>query len=153
MSRLSDQFQRLTNGGGGGGTCPCFAVLDCWRVAVGTLVMIAFFSSGMSTALTAEPATRLHAVAGDEVGADAVELSRLISRLDMLLDNLEVRIENIRGQAEQILDHADTATDNEGQMRFEEMYGKLATAAERLEQERDRLRLKRDELAAIAGGG
>ena len=51
-----------------------------------------------------------------------------------------------------MLDHADAATDSDEQMRFEEMYGKLVTAAEQLEEERDRLRSMRDELAAAGGG-
>ena len=90
--------------------------------------------------------------AGDGRNANAVEASGILPRLDALLDNLEARIEDIRGQAEQMLDHADAATDSEGQMRFEEMYGKLVTAAEKLEEERDRLRSMRDELAAAGGG-
>ena len=90
--------------------------------------------------------------AGDERNANAVEASGILPRLDALLDNLKARIEDLRGQAEQMLDHADAATGSDEQMRFEEMYGKLVAAAEKLEEERDRLRSMRDELA-VAGGG
>ena len=89
---------------------------------------------------------------GDDPRANAIEASGILGKVDALLDGLEARIEDMRAQAERMLDHADAATDSDGQMRFEEMYGKLVAAAEGLEEERDRLRSMRDELAAAAGG-
>ena len=118
-------------------------------------LVLAFAAASLSSALcstgtgaqdTARPA------AGDSRQPDAIETSGILPRIDAVLAALDARIEDIRMQAEEMLDHADGAIDSDEQMRFEEMYGKLAAAAEKLEEERDRVRSMRDELAAVGDG-
>ena len=119
------------------------------------VLVLAFAAASLSSALcstatggqvTAKPA------AGDSPQPDAIGTSGILPRIDAVLAALDSRIEDIRMQADEMLDHADAAIDSDEQMRFEEMYGKLAAAAEKLEEERDRLRSMRDELAAVGEG-
>ena len=121
------------------------------RRAPGTSPITAAILGSVIWAAAVEAADPAESAAGDERSANVIEASGMLPRFDALLDNLAARIEDIRAQADQMLKHADAATDSEGQMRFEEMYGKLVTAAETLEEERDRLRTMRDELAATGG--
>ena len=130
---------------------PLLAARGLRCVAWTTLAAVAFLGGAVCAPSMASN-DRPEAAARDDGRANAVDASGILVRLDALLDSLQARIEAIRGQAEQMLDHADAATDSEGQMRFEEMYGKLVAAAEKLEEERDRLRSMRDELAAAGGG-
>lgn len=121
------------------------------------VAMVAFLGNVIGGAPVAadnqpEAAAEALTVTGDAGGADSGKASGILARFDVLLDSLSARIEDIRGQAEQMLSHADAASDSEGQMRFEEMYGKLVMAAEQLKEERDRLQSMRDELAAAGSG-
>ena len=123
-----------------------------FRCAPGATLAAVAFIGGVVCATSIAADDRPETAGGDDPRANAVEASGILPRVDALLGGLEARIEDIRAHAEQMLDHADAATDSEGQMRFEEMYGRLVAAAEKLEEERDRLRSMRDELAAAGGG-
>ena len=118
----------------------------------GTTLAAVAFVGGVVCATSIAADDRPKTASEDDPPANAVEASGILPRVDALLVGLEARIEDLWAQADQMLDHADAATDSEGQMRFEEMYGRLAAAAESLEEERDRLRSMRDELAAAGGG-
>ena len=114
--------------------------------------------AGLATVIGAAVASA--ALAGDVSPASGVEGERdrthavtasILPRIDAVLEILDARIQDIRAQAERMLEHADTAVDSDQQMRFEEMYGRLAAAAEELEAERGQLRSMRDELANDSG--
>ena len=123
-----------------------------FRCAPGATLGAVAFLGGVLCATSIAADDRPETEGGDGPRATVVEASGILPRFDALLDGLQARIEDIRAQAERMLDHADAATDSEGQMRFEEMYGRLVAAAEKLEEERDRLRSMREELAAAGGG-
>lgn len=156
MNLRSNPSRRPAGGAEDGRACPRLATRAFRSAPGGTLATVALLGTVFGAAANAtddrpEGAAGPETVAGNDGGVNAVEASGILPRLDALLDSLEARIEDIRGQAEQMLDHADAATDDEGRIRFEEMYGKLAAAAEKLEEEHDRLRSMRDEIAAAGG--
>ena len=122
------------------------------RCALGVTLAAVVFLAGVVCSTSMAEEDRSETAAGDGQRATAAEANGILPRIDALVSALEARIEEIRAQAEQMLDHADVAADSAGQMRFEEMYGKLVTAAEALERERAHLRLMRDELTAASGG-
>lgn len=112
------------------------------------VLLAAVFLGGAICFTSMEAQDNPETTAGGGHGANAVEASGILPRIDALLTGLEARIMDIRAQAEQILDYADATSDSDDQMRLEEMYGNLAAAAEKLEEQRDNLRSMRDELAA-----
>ena len=81
------------------------------------------------------------------VGA-ATDVETTVVQLDALLAQLDARIADIRARAEDVLDLADAASDPRQQSRLEDMYGRMAAAAEGIEEQRSRLRALRNELAA-----
>lgn len=111
------------------------------------LVVCAFLWAAGESA--GQPEAEPEAAVQPVPGSAAETVQETLARIDGLLSEFDTRIQGVRLRAEELLDQADGARDPDEQMRLEELYGRMMTTAQGLEEQRSKLREMREELVTF----